>query len=57
MIQKFEETGDFGVIRERGRTRILNETVELAFDIVERKSGSQYSMSNSQAVLHDLSLP
>ena len=36
MIQKFEETEDLGLIRGRGRTLILNETVEeVAFDIVE----------------------
>ena len=41
-IQKFEETGHLGVILGRGRKRILNETVkEVAFDAVERESGSQ----------------
>ena len=58
MIQKFEETGDLGVMQGRGRPRISNETIEeVVFDIVERKSGSQYSPSSAQAVLHDLSLP
>ena len=58
LIQKFEETGDLGVMRGRGRTLILNENVEeVAFDIVKRKSSSQFSLSRTQAVLHDLSLP
>ena len=35
LIQKFEETRDLGVMRGRGRKRISNETVEVAFDVVE----------------------
>ena len=55
IFQKFEETGDLGVVRGRGRKRILSEIVrEVAFDIVERIRFS-ISASNARAVLRDLS--
>ena len=58
MIQKFEEIGNLGVMRGRGRKRISNETVdEVAFAIVERESGSQNYASSTRAVSRDLSLP
>ena len=57
MIQKFVETRDLNVMRGRGRKRISNETVEVAFDVVKRESGSQYSPTSARAVLRDLSLP
>ena len=54
MIQKVEETGDLGVIQGRGRKRISNEAAEeVAFDVVERESGSQYSVSSAREVLCD----
>ena len=56
MIEKFEETGDLGVMGGIRRKRISIETVEVAFDVVERESVSQYSVSSARAVLHDLSL-
>ena len=57
MTQKSEETGDLGVMRRRGKKRLLNETVEeMAFDLVERESGSQYSSSSSRVTLCDLSI-
>ena len=50
MIQTFEETKDLGMMRGRGRKRISNETVkEVAFAVVERESGSQYSASSVRA--------
>ena len=50
MIQKFEEIGDLGVMRGRGRKRISNETVEaVALAVVERESGSQYSAPSARA--------
>ena len=57
MIQKFGETRDLGVMRGRVRKRISNEIVEVAFDVVERESGSQCSASSARALLRELSLP
>ena len=58
MIQKFEETGDSGVMRGRGRKWISNETEEeVAFAVLEREYYFQYSVSSTRAVSHDLSLP
>ena len=46
------------MMQGRGRKQISNETVaEVAFDVVERESGSQCSASSARAVLRDLSLP
>ena len=57
IIQKFEKTKDLSVVRGRGRKQISYETVEeVAFDVVERESDSQYSALSSRAVLRDLSL-
>ena len=56
MIKKFDETGDLDVRQERGRKRILNQTVEVAFAVVEKESGSQYSASSSQTISRDLFL-
>ena len=57
IIQKFEKTGDLGVMRGRERKRISNETVEeVAFADFERESGSHYSASSARSVSHDLSL-
>ena len=39
---------DLGGIRGRGRKGISNETVEVAFDVVERESSSQYSASSAR---------
>ena len=58
MIQKFHETGDLSVRRERGRKRISNETAEeVASVVVERESSSQYCAPNTRMVLCDLSPP
>ena len=39
IIQKFQETGDSGIMQGRGRKRVSNETVlEVAHAVVERES-------------------
>ena len=38
MIQKFEKTGDLGVVRGRERKQISNKTEEeVAFDVVRKR--------------------
>ena len=58
MIQKFVETVDLGMRRGKGRKQISNKTVdEVAFTVVEREFGSQYSASSARAMSRDLSPP
>ena len=56
--EKFEETANLGVMRRRGRKWMANEIVEeVAFAVVERKSGFQYSASSARMVSCRFSLP
>ncbi|GBM52533.1 hypothetical protein AVEN_230564-1 [Araneus ventricosus] len=54
MITKIEETWELGVLQGRGHKQFSNESAEeFALAVVERVSGSQYSLTSIRVVSCD----